>query len=104
MWRKLKPGLSAGRVQSVAVKLIVSREREINDFKPQEYRNIVADLIYKKDILTIACQSFEKVTKTRKSKKTDEEKLKVGKFTASQIETIIGQLALQTTSQVDTKT
>ncbi|MFW5819881.1 MAG: type I DNA topoisomerase [Bacteroidota bacterium] len=34
LWRKIKPSLSAGRVQSVAVKLIVEREREIKDFKP----------------------------------------------------------------------
>lgn len=34
LWKKIKPSLSAGRVQSVAVKLIVEREREIKDFKP----------------------------------------------------------------------
>jgi DNA topoisomerase-1 len=34
LWKKIKPALSAGRVQSVAVKLIVEREREIKDFKP----------------------------------------------------------------------
>ncbi len=34
LWRKIKPSLSAGRVQSVAVKLIVEKEREIKDFKP----------------------------------------------------------------------
>jgi DNA topoisomerase-1 len=37
MWRKIKPGLSAGRVQSVAVRLICEREREIEAFKPQEF-------------------------------------------------------------------
>ncbi|MCC7477516.1 type I DNA topoisomerase [bacterium] len=37
MWRKIKPGLSAGRVQSVAVRLICERESEIRAFKPQEY-------------------------------------------------------------------
>ncbi len=37
LWRKVKRGLSAGRVQSVAVKMIVDREREINAFKPEEY-------------------------------------------------------------------
>ena len=35
MWRKVKGGLSAGRVQSVSVRLIVEREREIQDFKAQ---------------------------------------------------------------------
>ena len=37
MWRKIKPGLSAGRVQSVAVRLICDREREIEAFTPKEY-------------------------------------------------------------------
>jgi DNA topoisomerase-1 len=37
MWRKIKPGLSAGRVQSVAVRLICEREREIEAFKTEEY-------------------------------------------------------------------
>jgi DNA topoisomerase-1 len=44
LWRKVKKGLSAGRVQSVAVKLIVDREREIEAFKPQEFWNITAEL------------------------------------------------------------
>jgi len=37
LWKKVTRGLSAGRVQSVAVKIIVVREREIRDFKPEEY-------------------------------------------------------------------
>ena len=40
LWRKVAKGLSAGRVQSVAVRLVVEREREIKDFKPQEYWSI----------------------------------------------------------------
>ncbi len=44
LWRKVRRGLSAGRVQSVAVRLIVDREKEIEAFKPQEYWNIDADL------------------------------------------------------------
>ena len=43
LWRKVRRGLSAGRVQSVAVKLIVDREREIESFKPEEYWNINAE-------------------------------------------------------------
>ena len=44
LWKKVKRGLSAGRVQSVAVKLIVDREEEIEKFIPEEYWNIYADL------------------------------------------------------------
>ena len=44
LWKKVKRGLSAGRVQSVAVKLIVDRENEIENFIPQEYWNIYANL------------------------------------------------------------
>ncbi|OIO48005.1 MAG: DNA topoisomerase I [Parcubacteria group bacterium CG1_02_40_25] len=42
LWKKIAKGLSAGRVQSVAVRLIVEREREITVFKPDEYWEIVA--------------------------------------------------------------
>ena len=45
LWKKVRKGLSAGRVQSVAVKLIVDREKEIEDFIPEEYWNIIAKLI-----------------------------------------------------------
>ncbi|MEW6723718.1 MAG: type I DNA topoisomerase [Bacillota bacterium] len=45
LWRKVRRGLSAGRVQSVAVKLICDREREIADFVPKEYWTIAADLL-----------------------------------------------------------
>lgn len=45
LWKKVKGGLSAGRVQSVAVKLIVDRHREIERFVPQEYWNIDATLV-----------------------------------------------------------
>ena len=44
LWKKVKPGLSAGRVQSVAAKLIVDRENEIENFIPEEYWNIFAIL------------------------------------------------------------
>ena len=49
LWKKVKKGLSAGRVQSVAVKLICDREEEIENFKPEEYWNIYANLKKKKD-------------------------------------------------------
>ena len=44
LWRKVQRGLSAGRVQSVAVRMIVDREREIKDFIPQEYWIIEVEL------------------------------------------------------------
>ena len=48
LWKKVKRGLSAGRVQSVAVKLIVDREEEIEKFIPEEYWNIYAELLDEK--------------------------------------------------------
>jgi DNA topoisomerase-1 len=47
LWKKVKKGLSAGRVQSVAVKLINDRENEIEDFVPEEYWSITAKLQHK---------------------------------------------------------
>ena len=48
LWKKVRRGLSAGRVQSVAVKLIVDREEEIEKFIPEEYWNISAILLDEK--------------------------------------------------------
>ena len=48
LWKKVKRGLSAGRVQSVAVRLIVEREEEIEKFIPEEYWNIYAKLLDEK--------------------------------------------------------
>ncbi|HEX8939618.1 MAG TPA: type I DNA topoisomerase [Candidatus Limnocylindrales bacterium] len=45
LWRKVRAGLSAGRVQSVAVRLVVDREREIRAFTAREYWTIEADLV-----------------------------------------------------------
>jgi DNA topoisomerase-1 len=47
LWRKVRRGLSAGRVQSVALRIIVEREREISQFTPEEYWTIEAELTKK---------------------------------------------------------
>jgi len=49
LWRKVKGGLSAGRVQSVAVRLIVERERQIQNFKTQSHYKVVAEFKTKED-------------------------------------------------------
>jgi DNA topoisomerase I len=45
LWRKIRPGLSAGRVQSVSVRLVVEREREINAFTPESSFKVAADFL-----------------------------------------------------------
>ncbi|MBB6449309.1 DNA topoisomerase-1 [Geomicrobium halophilum] len=49
LWKKVKKGLSAGRVQSIAVKMINDREKEIQQFEPEEYWNIKAEFSYGKE-------------------------------------------------------
>ncbi len=51
LWKKVAKGLSAGRVQSVVVRLIVEREEEIRKFKPEEYWSIHADLKTKNGVI-----------------------------------------------------
>ncbi|CNH35917.1 DNA topoisomerase I [Yersinia aldovae] len=50
LWKKIARGLSAGRVQSVAVRLVVDRERDIKAFVPEEYWELHADLLAKGDV------------------------------------------------------
>ncbi len=68
LWKKVKTGLSAGRVQSVAVKLIVDRENEIEEFKPEEYWNIYANLLEEKSKKTfrgkILWERWQKIRNT----------------------------------------
>ena len=61
LWKKISKGLSAGRVQSVAVRLIVEREKEIKAFKPQEYWKITAEL-------TITSEDNDKIQEVKNFK------------------------------------
>lgn len=66
--RKIKSGLSAGRVQSVALKMVVDREREIRNFVPEEYWNISA-ILFKYDVPAMLKCDFNDI---------DGKKVKVG--------------------------
>jgi len=59
LWKKVKAGLSAGRVQSVAVRLVVEREKEIRNFKPQEYWLLGVKLSKQKDVLVFPAYLVE---------------------------------------------
>ena len=72
LWRKIKPSLSAGRVQSVAVRLIVEREREIRDFKSTAAYRIVAVFTKEED-----GQIYELKAEYNKRLKTKEEALEL---------------------------
>ena len=72
LWEKIARGLSAGRVQSVAVKLAVEREREIRAFIPEEYWQIFADTKSKKDDIRLeAVKQNGKTLKLQNKAQTD---------------------------------
>ena len=56
--KAIKPNLSAGRVQSIALKLVVDREKEIRDFKPEEYWTITAELLKNKQMFKASLTSY----------------------------------------------
>jgi len=95
LWGKIKRGLSAGRVQSVALRLIVDREREIGAFNPEEYWNIYASLSSQgsPDVkFRAALQAIEGKTGRIRVTNGDDagkivEDLKVGKFKVASVET-----------------
>jgi DNA topoisomerase-1 len=74
LWKKIKMGLSAGRVQSVALRIIVEREREIENFKPEEFWKITAKHIspdftselFKKDKKKIKITNSNQAEKVKK--------------------------------------
>lgn len=74
LWKKIKKGLSAGRVQSTALKLICDREDEINDFIPEEYWSLVAKLHDKQsgDKLTASFYGKQKKIKIASKEQMDE--------------------------------
>ncbi|ALA69174.1 DNA topoisomerase I [Geobacillus stearothermophilus 10] len=68
LWKKVKKGLSAGRVQSVALRLIIDREREIREFQPEEYWTIQAT--FQKEGETFAA-SFYSIDGQKRDLKTE---------------------------------
>ena len=88
LWRKVKPALSAGRVQSVAVRLIVEREREIKDFVPEASYRVVA--IFKLDVdgsIQDVRADYSERFKTRKEAYAFLEKCKGVEFKVKDIQT-----------------
>ncbi|MEW6977718.1 type I DNA topoisomerase [Bacillus pumilus] len=88
LWKKVKKGLSAGRVQSVALRLIIDRENEINEFKPEEYWTIDGTFLKGKETFEA---SFFGVSGTKHPLKTKEDvkeilsKLKGSKFSVEKV-------------------
>jgi DNA topoisomerase-1 len=88
LWRKIKPALSAGRVQSVAVRLIVEREREIQNFKSEASYRIVAVFSKEEDGQTYEIKAeYNKRLKTKEEALALLEKLKSSIFTLGDIVT-----------------
>ena len=87
LWKKVKPGLSAGRVQSVAVKLIVDRENEIRNFIPEEYWNIYATLLDEKSKQDFVAKFYGKNDKKVELHKKEEvlSNIKNGKYIVTNI-------------------
>lgn len=88
LWKKVKPSLSAGRVQSVAVRIIVEREREITNFNTENYFNVSAQFIVldKKGNKSILNAKLPEKLQTEKEVESFLEACKKGKFTIADIE------------------
>ncbi|KAB2494709.1 type I DNA topoisomerase [Priestia endophytica] len=74
LWKKVKKGLSAGRVQSVAVRLIIEREQEISRFQPEEYWSINANFLKSEKEFQASFTEMDG-KKTKLSSKEDVEKV-----------------------------
>ncbi len=86
LWRKIKPALSAGRVQSVAVRLIVEREREIRDFTSEAAYRIVAVFTKEEDGQTYEVKAeYNKRLKTKEEAQELLEKLKTSSFEVADV-------------------
>src|SRR3989339_1716130 len=85
LWRKVKPALSAGRVQSVAVRLIVEREREIHNFQSVSSYKVSAVFLNEKNEIVKA--ELPKKFQTKEEAKTFLEKCKDAGFSIANIET-----------------
>ena len=87
LWRKVKPALSAGRVQSVVVRLIVEREREIQKFKSESYYRVSAifALINENGNATEVKAELDKRFKTHEEVEAFLEKCKDAKFTVEAV-------------------
>ncbi|MEP2236727.1 MAG: type I DNA topoisomerase [Maribacter sp.] len=84
LWKKIKPGLSAGRVQSVAVRLIVERERDIEGFEPQASFKIAAE--FKTEAGSIFSAKLNKTFSTEEEAKAFLEKNKAADFSVSKLD------------------
>lgn len=85
LWKKVKPSLSAGRVQSVSVRLIVEREREIQNFNYESSFRVVANFILENKVVLKA--ELPKRFKTKKEAETFLEKCKSANFSVESLET-----------------
>ena len=85
LWKKVKPALSAGRVQSVAVRLIVEREREIQNFKSVSSYKVSAVFLNEKNEMVKA--ELPKKFQTKEEAKSFLEKCKGAEFSIASIET-----------------
>ena len=100
LWKKIQRGLSAGRVQSPALRMIAEREKEIQEFKPREYWTIEADLEHKNSQFLGKLTQFE----NEKIKQFSIEKTKhAADVKAALVEAAGGELLVETVTKKQRK-